>query len=235
MYDYVKHDWVWSDNPDYDPNSSYSSGQFYDASFGGTGSVSLPKSSWAAVCNAYNNRFGLVNNNGVWGKWGVNISIFHELVAVSVNGGPSQNVWVAGVGLTPVFRPKVDDFKNVWNVSEPEKPFIEVSFNNGVIGIETNFIASDWGAVTPIPIVIYPKGGSSNAYYSTHEPGHVIQQFILGPAYYDLIAMPSLFTAGFFPDQHSNMAWEMSANQLWYWLTGQSSPGDNPLYFGPKK
>jgi hypothetical protein len=31
------------------------------------------------------------------------------------------------------------------------------------------------------------------------------------------------------------MPWEVSANQLWYWLTGESDVDNNPLIFDPKK
>jgi len=62
----------------------------------------------------------------------------------------------------------------------------------------------------------------------------VIQFLILGPRlYYGLIAFPSLISASF-SIHHKYMPWEMSANQLWYWLTGENDPA-HPLYFGPDK
>jgi hypothetical protein len=121
------------------------------------------------------------------------------------------------------------------NNAPPQKssPLFTLSFNRGIPQFETTFTDEDWGAFTPGPFIVYPKGGSMNKYYNTHEPGHVIQFLILGPAgYYSLIVLPSLFTST--TPYHSNMPWEKTANQLWYWLTGEHDPS-NPLYFGPKK
>ena len=112
------------------------------------------------------------------------------------------------------------------------EPWLTVSFNRGIPQIETNFTDKDWGAITPGPYIVYPKGGSKDNYYNTHEPGHVIQYLILGPAYYGLVAIPSLITST--TPYHSDMPWEKSANQLWYWLTGENDPR-NPLYFDPKE
>jgi RHS repeat-associated protein len=119
--------------------------------------------------------------------------------------------------------------KWVWD----KKPLFTISFNRGIPEIETSFSEKDWGAITPGPFIIYPKDGSKDPYYNTHEPGHVIQFLILGPInYYKFIAIPSLITST--TPYHSDMPWEKSANQLWYWLTGEYDPR-NPLYFGPKK
>jgi RHS repeat-associated protein len=116
---------------------------------------------------------------------------------------------------------------------EKLEPWLTVNFNRGIPQIETNFTVKDWGAITPGPFIAYPKGGSKDKYYNTHEPGHVIQFLILGPvAYYGLVAIPSLITST--TPYHSDMPWEKSANQLWYWLTGENDPR-NPLYFGPNK
>ena len=102
--------------------------------------------------------------------------------------------------------------------------------NYGIPYVETSWTNRDWGAVTPGPFIIYPKGGSKDPYYNTHEPGHVLQFIILGPAtYIGLVALPSLISAELDPADHSNMPWEKTANQLWYWLTGESDPR-NPLY-----
>ncbi|MCL2289663.1 MAG: hypothetical protein FWC34_03020 [Bacteroidetes bacterium] len=112
-------------------------------------------------------------------------------------------------------------------------PAIAVSFNRGIPQFETNFINKEWGAITPGPFIIYEKGGASNPYYNKHEPGHIIQLLILGKYYYPLVALPSLFTATFFPEHHNNMPWEKTANQLWYWLTGEYD-SRNPVYFKKK-
>ncbi|MGD9992543.1 MAG: hypothetical protein AB7S69_04520 [Salinivirgaceae bacterium] len=113
------------------------------------------------------------------------------------------------------------------------EPWLTVNFNRGIPQIETNFTDKDWGAITPGPFIVYPKGGSEDTYYNKHEPGHVIQFLILGPvAYYGLIAIPSLISST--TPYHSDMPWEKSANQLWYWLTGENDPR-NPLYFDPNK
>jgi hypothetical protein len=105
-----------------------------------------------------------------------------------------------------------------------------VGYNRGIPEYETSGIEKDWGAITPGPFIIYSKGGSKNPSYNTHEPGHVIQYYILGEKYIPLVAIPSLISANF--DNHQNMPWEKSANQLWYCLTGEHNEA-NPLYFGP--
>lgn len=112
-------------------------------------------------------------------------------------------------------------------------PLLTINFNRGILQIETNFSKKDWGAITPSPFVVYPKGGSKDKFYNTHEPGHVIQFLILGPiTYYRLVAIPSLITST--NPYHKYMPWEMTANQLWYWLTGENYY-KHPLYFGPNK
>ena len=131
---------------------------------------------------------------------------------------------------------------NLWEKvgkNNPEKgydksePWLSISFNRGILQIETNFMKKDWGAITPGPFIVYPKGGSKNKYYNTHEPGHVIQFIILGPVrYYSLVAIPSVMSS--ITPYHEDMSWEKSANQLWYWLTGENYY-KNPLYFGPNK
>src|SRR5690606_3881417 len=52
------------------------------------------------------------------------------------------------------------------------EPWLTVNFNRGIPQIETNFTDKDWGAITPGPFIVYPKGGSEDTYYNTHEPGH---------------------------------------------------------------
>jgi RHS repeat-associated protein len=117
--------------------------------------------------------------------------------------------------------------------TRPKQPLISITFNRGIPQIETKFIDSDWGAVTPGPFIIYPNEGVNNRVYTTHEPGHVIQYLILGPiGYFNLIALPS--AASSLTPFHKKMPWEKSANQLWYWLTGEHHE-PNPLFFGPKK
>jgi len=112
------------------------------------------------------------------------------------------------------------------------EPWFKVTSNYGIIGIETNFTNKDWGAITPGIFIIYPKGGSKDSYYNTHEPGHVIQALLLGPYYYPLIALPSLGSS--LTPYHDEMPWEKSANQLWYWITGEYDP-NNKVYFKSKK
>ena len=102
------------------------------------------------------------------------------------------------------------------------EPPLTVSFNRGIPQIETNFTDKQWGAVTPGPFIIYSKGGSQDPYYNTHEPGHVLQFYLLGPAYYTLVAIPSLISST--TPNHSDMPWERSANQLWYLVTGETYP-----------
>lgn len=91
----------------------------------------------------------------------------------------------------------------------------------------------DWRAITPGLFLVYPKGGTKNKFSNTHEPGHVIQFLILGPAaYYTLVAIPSLITST--TKYHNDMPWETAANQLWYWLTGENDTR-HPLPFEPNK
>ena len=70
--------------------------------------------------------------------------------------------------------------------------------------------------MTPGPFIIYPTEGSKLSYYNEHEPGHVLQFWMMGPVMYSkLIIIPSLLSAGLDPDNHSNYAWEKSANAFW--------------------
>ena len=113
---------------------------------------------------------------------------------------------------------------------QEEDDFLNFGVKDYVPYVETTFIDEDWGALTPGPFVIYPKGGSNNPHYSTHEPGHVAQFLILGPAgYVGGVVIPSLLSSGIDPQRHKYMPWEMSANQLYYWYTGKSDPS-SPIY-----
>lgn len=78
---------------------------------------------------------------------------------------------------------------------------------------------------------MYPKGGSNDPYFNTHEPGHVLQFFLLGAYYYPLVAIPSFLDAAIEePSAASNFPTEMTANQIWYWFSGESDTSTNPLY-----
>jgi RHS repeat-associated protein len=71
-------------------------------------------------------------------------------------------------------------------------------------------------AITPGPFIIYPTGGSSNPTFNQHEPVHVVQFYLLGPALYiSNVAIPSLISAGLDPGNHSKYPWETSADWLW--------------------
>ena len=163
-------------------------------------------------------------------------NIFSKTVAVL--GTENQNPFLSGNdanGYKSLFGYGVysGDAGAAGQGGEKSEPWLTVNFNRGIPQIETNFTDKDWGAITPGPFIVYPKGGSKDKYYNTQEPGHVIQLLILGPvAYYGLVAIPSLITST--TPYHSDMPWEKSANQLWYWLTGENDPR-NPLYFGPNK
>lgn len=86
----------------------------------------------------------------------------------------------------------------------------------------------DGAAFTPGPFVIYPTGGSSLRTYNTHEGGHVLQFALMGVFYYPYIALPSILHVN---DPNSNNHYhEKTANQLWYWWSGESFPKENPLY-----
>ncbi len=115
-------------------------------------------------------------------------------------------------------------------------PLLEfVGFNYGIPEFESRFMPGVSG-VTPGPFIIYSTSASEKKSLNTHEPGHVIQFILLRgyKRYLPLVAIPSLFTATFFPDHHHNMPWEKTANQLWFWLTGENHPS-NPLYFDKRK
>jgi|GEM_PF-5532298 len=108
-----------------------------------------------------------------------------------------------------------------------------VGFNRGIPEFESRLMP-EGSAVTPGPFIIYSSGYSNNKVLNTHEPGHVIQFFLLGGygLYIPLVAIPSLLTVN--RPYHNEMPWEKSANQLWYWLTGENHPR-NPLYFNKPK
>lgn len=123
--------------------------------------------------------------------------------------------WIAGVTLSAQKKEEKDPVLNF------------VGFNKGLIPeFETSFL-NGRGAVTPGPFVLYPTGGSNMPTYNTHEPGHVLQWRILGWLYYPLIALPSILHAD---DKDTNNHYhEKTANQLWYWFSGESDK-TNPLY-----
>jgi RHS repeat-associated protein len=129
--------------------------------------------------------------------------------------------------LYTTYKPKSNRDKN----KEPILKF--VGFNNGIPEFESRLMPSGT-AVTPGPFIIYSTGNSKEPYYNTHEPGHVIQFYILGPVnYIKYVGIPSLISAKYFPNQHNQMPWERSANQLWYWLTNERHK-ENPLLINKK-
>jgi RHS repeat-associated protein len=96
-----------------------------------------------------------------------------------------------------------------------------IGFNHGIPEFESRLMPSGT-AVTPGPFIIYSQGNSSEPYFNTHEPGHIVQFYLLGPSnYIRYIAISSLISVTLFPYQHKYMPWETSANQLWFWLTGE--------------
>lgn len=106
-----------------------------------------------------------------------------------------------------------------------------VGFNHGVPEFEDRTLPSNIG-YTPGPFVVYGKGGSKRTDMNTHEPGHFLQFVILGPFYYPLVVLPSIISVGFGEKIHSKMPWEKTANDLWYWYSGQHDK-NNPGYFTP--
>ena len=89
----------------------------------------------------------------------------------------------------------------------------------GVPEFESSWLTG--GAITPGPFVLYPTGGSSMETYNTHEGGHFVQFLALRGTYYPLIAIPSII--------NTQLNWkifdytEKTANDLWYWWSGESS------------
>jgi hypothetical protein len=112
--------------------------------------------------------------------------------------------------------------KWVWDIAINQDPILKfVGFNHGIPEFESRLMPSGT-AVTPGPFIIYSPGNSSEPYFNTHEPGHVVQFYLLGPYnYIRFIAIPSLISVTIFPNQHNDMPWETSANKLWFWLTGE--------------
>jgi hypothetical protein len=109
-------------------------------------------------------------------------------------------------------------YKQTGDTKESKSPTLKfVGLRKGWIPEFESSLLDGQGAVTPGPFIIYPTGGSSNPYYNKHEPGHVIQFYLLGPIqYYKFIAIPSLISSGFgTAEQHSKMPWETSADFLW--------------------
>ena len=115
---------------------------------------------------------------------------------------------------------------------ESESPLLKfVGFRNGFIPEFESRLMDGKGAMTPGPFIIYPTDGSKRPYYNTHEPGHVLQFWLLGPAAYTIdIIIPSFISAATLSTQdHLETPWEKSATTLSYWLTGESYPL-NPHY-----
>ena len=179
--------------------------------------VGYPSSSWSFTGN-YPSGFGSYTNTNTntWQSTGGSYS----------NGGFPNGSFASGGGWVPQNLGGTPP--SVTPPTPKKLPPIGISFNRGIPQFETNFINKNWGAVTPGPFIFYSKGTMNNPYFNTHEPGHVIQYLILGPLlYYPLVAIPSLITAP--TNYHNNMPWEKSANQLWYWITGENDTR-NPLY-----
>lgn len=89
----------------------------------------------------------------------------------------------------------------------------------GVPEFESSWMTG--GAITPGPFVLYPIGGSSMETHNTHEGGHFVQFLALGGAYYPLIAIPSIINTQFNWKVFDYT--EKTANDLWYWWSGESS------------
>lgn len=174
------------------------------------GSIKLAGSMGGEITGITNGNFN-VSNNGIAAVLAVN----GEVTAWGKSGG-NEN--------------KIRNDQSLEN--EKSDPWFAFGTQHGIPFVEVSFLHG--GAITPGPFVIYPKGGAKDPFYNTHEPGHVLQFFLLGTLYYPLVAFPSLITATFFPEKHNNMPWEESANQLWYWYTGENDP-INPLYSHTKK
>lgn len=106
------------------------------------------------------------------------------------NGGPIINF----VGLDHLFIPQLES--SLLDGTNPNDP---------------------GAAITLGPIIIYPTGGSNDPQFSEHEPGHVIQFYLLGPLAWNAgVGIPSLISATFFSSEvHNSMPWEKNADQLW--------------------
>lgn len=100
---------------------------------------------------------------------------------------------------------------------ESESPLLKfVGFRNGFIPEFESRLMDGKGAMTPGPFIIYPTGGFKLPYYNEHEPGHVLQFYLLGPLGYTTnIIIPSLLSAGLDPEHYSQYPWEASADGLW--------------------
>lgn len=98
-----------------------------------------------------------------------------------------------------------------------DEPLLKfVGFRNGFIPEFESSLMDGLGAITPGPVVIYPTGGSKLPYYNQHEPGHVLQFYLLGPAgYYAFVGVPSILSASLDGDNHDSYFWETSADKLW--------------------
>jgi RHS repeat-associated protein len=119
--------------------------------------------------------------------------------------------------------------ENPYSPGIPNNPLFHfVGNHKGVDEYESIFAFS--GAFTPGPFVVYPIGGSKNPYYSTHEPGHVLQYRILGAVeYWRVIALPSLFYSATHTTKEASCFYtEISANILWNTYSGEYNVS-NPI------
>jgi RHS repeat-associated protein len=122
-------------------------------------------------------------------------------------GGLGSTIWQAGI--PPASAPAKD-------------PLLKfVGFRDGWIPEFESRLLGTYGkgssaAMTPGPFIVYPTGGSTVSFYNTHEPGHVLQFYLLGPVNYTTgIIIPSLLTASLDPSNHTSYPWETSADKLW--------------------
>jgi len=202
----------------------------------GNGQIEANWDYWNGLANLYNTgvlKAGITykaTGNGKLGYWsdsalsddGTISTYFNSLtnkMEQSVNAGGSNSKWTElsiGQLAADAIVPEHSDAALLKFVG----------FNHAIPEFES-YLLNDKGAMTPGNIIIYPTGGSKKPYYSTHEPGHVVQSILLGPSYISLVILPSLLTAN--SSKAMEMPWEKTASTLSYWLTGSSDPS-NPVY-----
>lgn len=110
-----------------------------------------------------------------------------------------------------------------------------IGFNRGIPQFESEILDLIGGySAAPGPFIIYCLGCSEEDWARYHEPGHVVQYYLLGgsASYIPLIAIPSMLSMVISPKNHENMPWEKSANTLWYLLTNEKEQGA-PVYKSP--
>jgi RHS repeat-associated protein len=133
-------------------------------------------------------------------------------------------------GYFDAYRKYGNNEPNPYSPYIPDNPFFHyVGNHKGVDEYESIFAFS--GAFTPGPFVVYPRGESKNPYYSTHEPGHVLQYRMLGFAdYWKKVAIPSLvFAATHNPEEASHYYTETQANRMWWVHSRESNERHNPF------